>query len=824
MVVADSSMARYHGDNLKHYILILMETVASMYRDASIGNWINIAVVRLAVMSSEEEKELINTSASKKLRHFCKWQKQHNYEDDKHPLHHDVAILLTREDLCRMPATCDTLGIAQSGKICDPSASCAIIEDNGLSAVFTIAHELGHVLNIPHDDDEKCKRFHEHGQKHNIMARTLDYNSNLWSWSRCSQHYITEFFDAGEGHCLLDEPKGNFLQESHNQKNYAESRHPGEVYDMDYQCELVFGPTSKICPYMPACKRLWCTVSNNGGCRTQHMPWADGTPCGRHKHCIHGECVPVVMTTPAPIHGQWGEWSEWSECSRSCGGGVKKSTRECNQPKPAHNGRYCKGRRVRYMSCNTHECSSGTPDFREEQCAAFNGQTFNIQGLPSDVKWVPHYVGIGSTDNCKLYCRVYGKSMYYMLKSKVIDGTPCIPDSYDICVNGQCQKAGCDHVLGSDAKLDSCGVCGGDNSTCKVINRTFNQIQVQYGYNSVAAIPAGASNIEITQPSNAAHDNNYLVLRSSDGSYLLNGDYSVSMFKRTIQYSGVAIDYSGSNELVERINCSKPIKKSLYVEVLSVGDLLSPEVRYQYSVSVKQNEASKWSLCSAKCGRGYRTRTIECLDWTNTSVPHHFCLPSDKPKPYTKCKRRHCPFVWQTSPWSRCSVSCGFGWETRTVTCHRMTKHGFINPVPVANIKKLADVSYSMCNMTIKPISRRQCNYGSCNGKGVWKPEPWQNCSAPCGHGFQKRKVACYSLTLRRKVARSYCDPRLRPKRRIKCFERPCVPAICDELRNRIKLMGTDRYKNWDELREHDRMLFIYCTELESNKPMKYPT
>ena len=28
------------------------------------------------------------------------------------------------------------------------------------------------------------------------------------------------------------------------------------------------------------------------------------------------------------------------------------------------------------------------------------------------------------------------------------------------------QPAGCDRVLGSDARLDECGVCNGDNSTC----------------------------------------------------------------------------------------------------------------------------------------------------------------------------------------------------------------------------------------------------------------------------------------------------------------------------------------------------------------------
>ncbi|GIY24193.1 hypothetical protein CEXT_451302, partial [Caerostris extrusa] len=35
--------------------------------------------------------------------------------------------------------------LAQSGMVCNSESSCAIVEDNGLSAAFTIAHELGHV-------------------------------------------------------------------------------------------------------------------------------------------------------------------------------------------------------------------------------------------------------------------------------------------------------------------------------------------------------------------------------------------------------------------------------------------------------------------------------------------------------------------------------------------------------------------------------------------------------------------------------------------------------------------------------------------------------
>lgn len=78
----------------------------------------------------------------------------------------------------------------------------------------------------------------------------------------------------------MDKPGRNLLLLD---DEYQQS--PGQLYPKDRQCELVFGPQSRICPYMPECKRLWCTMEDEtqGGCRTQHMPWADGTQCGDSK-------------------------------------------------------------------------------------------------------------------------------------------------------------------------------------------------------------------------------------------------------------------------------------------------------------------------------------------------------------------------------------------------------------------------------------------------------------------------------------------------------------------------------------------------------------
>lgn len=33
-----------------------------------------------------------------------------------------------------------------------------------------------------------------------------------------------------------------------------------------------------------------------------------------------------------PVDGEWGPWGPYSSCSRTCGGGIKSTTRLCNRP------------------------------------------------------------------------------------------------------------------------------------------------------------------------------------------------------------------------------------------------------------------------------------------------------------------------------------------------------------------------------------------------------------------------------------------------------------------------------------------------------------
>jgi len=120
-------------------------------------------------------------------------------------------------------------------------------------------------------------------------------------------------------------------------------------------------------------------------------------------------------------------------------------------------GKYCIGRRVRYRSCATQDCDWQAKGFRETQCSTFDGDNRGIHGVPTNVRWLPKYEGIAPIDRCHLYCQVEGSAAFYKLAEKVVDGTACGRHDHDMCVDGECRPAGCDHRLDSSMTRDICG-------------------------------------------------------------------------------------------------------------------------------------------------------------------------------------------------------------------------------------------------------------------------------------------------------------------------------------------------------------------------------
>ncbi|PNI67325.1 HMCN1 isoform 2 [Pan troglodytes] len=83
----------------------------------------------------------------------------------------------------------------------------------------------------------------------------------------------------------------------------------------------------------------------------QPLPANGGKPC-------QGSDLEMrnCQNKPCPVDGSWSEWSLWEECTRSCGRGNRTRTRTCNNPSVQHGGRPCEGNAVEIIMCNIRPC------------------------------------------------------------------------------------------------------------------------------------------------------------------------------------------------------------------------------------------------------------------------------------------------------------------------------------------------------------------------------------------------------------------------------------------------------------------------------------
>ncbi|KAG8456217.1 hypothetical protein GDO86_002132 [Hymenochirus boettgeri] len=72
-------------------------------------------------------------------------------------------------------------------------------------------------------------------------------------------------------------------------------------------------------------------------------------------------------------------------------------------------------------------------------------------------------------------------------------------------------------------------------------------------------------------------------------------------------------------------------------------------------------EAGVWSECSLKCGKGVRHRNIRCTN------PRKKCLLSTRPKEMEDCEDYSRCYIWRMGDWSKCSVTCGKGMQSRVI-------------------------------------------------------------------------------------------------------------------------------------------------------------
>uniref|UniRef100_A0AAQ5YK27 ADAM metallopeptidase with thrombospondin type 1 motif, 18 n=1 Tax=Amphiprion ocellaris TaxID=80972 RepID=A0AAQ5YK27_AMPOC len=748
LVVADRKMLEKHGrDNITTYVLTVMNMVSSLFKDGTIGTDINIVVVSLLLLEQDPLGLTINHHADQSLNSFCQWQSGLVGKGGKR---HDHAVLLTGLDICSWKnEPCDTLGFAPISGMCSKYRSCTINEDTGLGLAFTIAHESGHNFGMIHDGEgNPCRK-----TEGNIMSPTLAGNNGVFSWSTCSRQYLSRFLGTAQASCLVDEPK------QIGQYKYPEQL-PGQLYDADTQCKWQFGSKAKLCSLdfvKDICKSLWCHRTGHR-CETKFMPAAEGTNCGPDMWCRRGQCVKYGEHGPRAVHGQWSAWSQWSDCSRTCGGGVMYRERSCTSPRPQNNGKFCSGFSRVNQLCNTRPCRPNAVDFRAQQCAEYNSKPFRGWYY----KWKP-YTKVDDEDICKLYCIAEDFDFFFAMSSKVKDGTSCSDHNGDVCIDGVCEAVGCDQILSSKASLDACGICRGDNSTCKFFKGQYTLQHRANEYYSIVTVPAGARSIRVQEMEVST---SYLAVRSLKRKYYLTGDWTVD-WPGKFHFGGTVFDYQRSFNKLESLYAAGPTNETLVFEILLQGK--NPGVVWEYTMPRTERKPDySWGVvrsdCSAPCAGGRISTKAICLQDQKVQVNSSMCTPLTRPTLGSHlCNTQPCPAYWATGDWGPCSRSCGGGQQTRMLRCLRKVTY-----------QREEVVADSLCPV-ISPAQVQPCHTQACPPE--WSTGSWSQCSKSCGRGLRKRSVFCRSTDPGAKavvVPDSMCRQHHRPKAQETCIQRRC--------------------------------------------------
>ncbi|XP_029192648.2 A disintegrin and metalloproteinase with thrombospondin motifs 6-like isoform X2 [Acropora millepora] len=726
MVVVEKVMTKFYGvEAIRTYVPTLVNIAHGLLADASIGANIKYVIQKLLILEDDVDGLVLENHAASTLSNFCNWTIGRNTADDSDPAHFDHAALFAKYDFCRdkkgnkkehekakneETEGCGTiLGLADLKGMCKRGSSCTLSKDTGLGTAFTLAHETGHNLGAEHDSEgNKCS------DGVNIMATKASGKLTAFDWSSCSRNYITNFLDTAQAECLND-PANHTVS--------IPSEKPGIIYDGTTQCVRMFGKGSRVCDIpdlmLNMCMNLFCEKPD-GYCSSNDEPAADGTECLANKWCSYGKCVTKGTKGDPDVDGNWGAWGEWSACYPSCGGGLTKRVRECNNPAPQRGGSLCGGRGTEYRYCNKR-CPPNSEHPRMEQCR--NKRNVQFEGPIKTFNWIYDPSFVSGSPKCVLSCATTeGDTTSF---GSVKDGTPCsdTPNS-GVCLRGQCKLIGCDGAVDSRAKLDRCGVCNGDGSSCSVGSNQGNKPKPQSTlgpvptqstqspstrptqstqspstrppvlgenlmtflyhrvpndfYPTIAILPAGARNITITE------------ITESSNNLMLKDDYWFDIIDYS-QFSpdNLRQDFAGAGTTFwvtklyekETITSSGPLNMNLtlLIEVNEPGQ--EYKVEYRYILTSVEEEGSS--------GENYFPDRFRLSNEASKYVSD--ASQFDHKKPETK-------WIMYSAT---CSASCGGGIEIVTAVCVRVDDES-----PVGDQfceEKRPGNQYKKCNTQLCP-------------------------------------------------------------------------------------------------------------------------
>lgn len=99
-----------------------------------------------------------------------------------------------------------------------------------------------------------------------------------------------------------------------------------------------------------------CSVTCDVGMQSRERTCTNPSPAGFGNHCFGDSTDYRVCVLRGCIDGGWSSWSNWGSCSATCGFGLQKRYRTCDNPRPSPMGAFCHGSLDDVQTCNIGSC------------------------------------------------------------------------------------------------------------------------------------------------------------------------------------------------------------------------------------------------------------------------------------------------------------------------------------------------------------------------------------------------------------------------------------------------------------------------------------
>jgi len=509
------------------------------------------------------------------------------------------------------------------------------------------------------------------------------------------------------------------------------------------------------------------------------------------------------------LYQGWSAWTSWSTCSRSCGGGIQRQFRSCRRN--AHSTGsvrwQCSGLNKKYRLCNTRRCSAGNVNSRHFLCSSLGQRLYSGKKYT----WLPWTQG----NPCQLSCQAKGLSLWVRHSTKVTDGIDCshsLPitspsDAFDstfwrsntknrrVCVDGRCLEVGCNDVVESRSIRDMCGVCGGDNSTCKLHEGRYRVQYMDLGFTDIVTLPPGTRKINITELSSSR---NILAIRSTSGEFFLNGMADKGMFdpSNTYMIDNVPFVYKrpfDSNE-GETILSEGPTRSELQILIFHQEE--NPGIHYQFISPIPHYN----NIDISDESEGHINTNSQQLNHPYINGQQH-----SQRRPTFQAEPHHGNQVYSV-------MSLENELTLKTESGERIISKYGRNDDEDSNLDKKRYV-------VMRPLDSELAN------RVTWEDTGFGQCSQSCAAGIQVSIIRCIVNGTRESVDEAHCRG-IKPKPRVKiCNKKACPPYyFADEWSECSKTCGSGRRTRTVTCRQEFAGDFMTTVSFRKCKGLPKPT